>query len=558
MTRSLARILTFSSLVALLACGGDSTGPGHPPKGAQFLFDGIRYVIVSPGNQITIRPALYDSAGQVLSYSSPTVFQWTSSAPNQASVSDAGVVKVAAGATIGTHVVIHVCLESLCRLPEIIIGPAPDSITLVTQGKFVVPGGRSSLTGIAWVGGNAQAPYFYNFGVSDSSVLRVQPHACGEVPRCVADSPDVTESYPLTNGTVTVTAHSQGKTATGTMTVRNVQFTPTTISAGGSHTCAATTDGVLFCWGDGFARTPIGPAGPDQLQQVQAGAGQTCGIDMAGLIQCWKNAYNPIAAPVSTTIHFTHLAVGAQSSCGIDTNGNSWCWGDNSWGQLGDGSRTSSTTPVQVSGGHPFVQLAAYGDHTCGRTAAGDAWCWGSNFINELGSPGMAMACGVYDCALVPAAVTGSHKFVSIVAGSYHNCGIDIAGAAWCWGALDKAGNGAIAPPNPTDPVAVSGGHVWTQLSAGSDHTCGITNGGQSLCWGANPDGRSGQIPNGGTLVVPTVIAGGHSFSVIEAGGGHTCGYASDGVYCFGDNGYGQVGATTVNTQSAVKVAGQD
>ncbi|HEV8124730.1 MAG TPA: hypothetical protein VGP80_10825 [Gemmatimonadales bacterium] len=556
MPRCPVRLWPATLFLLISACSSDSTAP-ETIHGAKQILSGLQFTALSPGHQLTIQPGIYDSAGELIPYHSPTVFTWTSSAPAQATVSDRGVVKVLGSATLGTFFTIRVCVGSVCDLPSFVVAAQPDSVTLVTQGKQVVVGGRSSLTGVGWIGGAPRPSYFFTFGVTDSSVLRVQRHGCGEGPTCVINSPDVTESYPLSAGTVTVTAASQGLGATGTMTVRTVLFNPTTLTAGGSHTCAYATDGVPFCWGEGYATTPIGPSGLPQLQQLRAGTGQTCGIDGGGLVQCWANGYNPVAAPLSTSIHFSRLAVGSRSSCGIDINGGTWCWGANDWGQLGDGTKNPSSVPVPVSGNLPFVQLAVYGNHACGRTGAGEAWCWGSNFNGELGSPGVTMACGVYDCALAPQLVSGNHIFGSLVAGSFHTCGIDTNGAAWCWGALDKLGNGFVAPPNPTDPVAVSGSHVWTQLTAGSIHTCGITDLGQSFCWGGNPDGRSGQIPDGSTLVVPTLITGGHTFSELHAGGAHTCGYASDGVYCFGDNGFGQVGGTVVNTQSPVKVAGQ-
>ena len=44
----------------------------------------------------------------------------------------------------------------------------------------------------------------------------------------------------------------------------------------------------------------------------------------------------------------TQVATGASHSCALDDTGQVWCWGWNSNGQLGDGTTTSSTTPVRV------------------------------------------------------------------------------------------------------------------------------------------------------------------------------------------------------------------
>jgi hypothetical protein len=61
------------------------------------------------------------------------------------------------------------------------------------------------------------------------------------------------------------------------------------------------------------------------------------------------------------------------------------CWGNNSAGQLGDGTQVDRGTPVTVQGISSAVEVATGGVFTCARTAAGDAKCWGSNFYGQLG-----------------------------------------------------------------------------------------------------------------------------------------------------------------------------
>lgn len=49
-------------------------------------------------------------------------------------------------------------------------------------------------------------------------------------------------------------------------------------------------------------------------------------------------------------LRFSALAGGGYHTCGRTNTGALYCWGDNSQGQLGDGSTTSSTVPVRVAG----------------------------------------------------------------------------------------------------------------------------------------------------------------------------------------------------------------
>ena len=86
------------------------------------------------------------------------------------------------------------------------------------------------------------------------------------------------------------------------------------------------------------------------------------------------------AAPASS------LSSGNAHNCAVTTAGAVWCWGQNDYGQLGDGTSTSSNTPVAVSGlGSGVVAVAAGYAHTCAVTSAGAVWCWGRNIYGQLG-----------------------------------------------------------------------------------------------------------------------------------------------------------------------------
>src|SRR6266487_2766948 len=137
------------------------------------------------------------------------------------------------------------------------------------------------------------------------------------------------------------------------------------VTAGASYTCGVTTANVAYCWGENFGG--------------QLGDGTM------------TFAASPVA--VLGGLSFTALSASASDSghtCGVTTSGAAYCWGFGQSGELGAGPTiTQSLTPVQVSGGLSFVAVSAGGFHTCGITSAptlDTPYCWGANFQGQLGN----------------------------------------------------------------------------------------------------------------------------------------------------------------------------
>ena len=309
------------------------------------------------------------------------------------------------------------------------------------------------------------------------------------------------------------------------------------VSAGEGHTCGITIGGAAYCWG--------------LNNYGQLGDGTT------------SDRTSPVA--VTDGLSFATVSAAGDHTCAVTTAGAAYCWGANSSGQLGNGTTNptggANPSPVAVLGGLSFVMVSAGGvqsmGHTCGVTTVGAAYCWGDNSWGQLGD-------GTTTNRTNPVAVLGGFSFVVVGAAGYgHTCGVTAGGAAYCWGhnPFGQLGDGTTS--DRTSPVAVVGGLSFAAVSAGGyidfrDHTCGVTTGGAAYCWG---DNSVGQLGDGTTTnrATPVAVLGGLGFTGVGAGEGHTCGVTVDGVaYCWGGNSQGQLGTGNVSYSSApVKVAGQ-
>ena len=252
-------------------------------------------------------------------------------------------------------------------------------------------------------------------------------------------------------------------------------------------------------------------------------------------------------------IRLTSVAAGSFHSCGLTASGAAYCWGFNQDGELGDGSTTASSIPVAVTGGLTFstVSTGTGGLHTCGLTTSQTAYCWGYNGNGELGD-------GTTTSSSVPVAVTGGLAFSAVNTGRFHSCGLTAGGVAYCWGYNFFGQLGDSTTTNRLVPVAVSGGLGFIAVAGGQYHACGITVNQTAYCWGRN---ESGQVGDGTftTRLAPVAVTGGLSFSSVSGGYGHTCGLATTGtVYCWGYDDFAQLGDGSGKSSNVpVRVAGQ-
>lgn len=236
------------------------------------------------------------------------------------------------------------------------------------------------------------------------------------------------------------------------------------------------------------------------------------------------------------------------------------CWGDNSAGQLGDGTVIERHVPVVVTGMSSGVTSVAAGEyHTC-AIQGGGVKCWGAQYgSGRLGDNG---ATATYTST--PVQVVGlTSGVMAIAAGYYHTCALMTDRTVRCWGFPTSALGAGTNVSNTSIPNVVldpTGTMPLTNVSkivASPDgyHTCALV-GTTAYCWGDNQAGALGDntlterfLPIAFTGASSVDIAGNLNFTCsVETGGG---------MQCSGTNAWGQLGdSTTVERKIPVSVTG--
>lgn len=328
-------------------------------------------------------------------------------------------------------------------------------------------------------------------------------------------------------------------------------FGPVVADRPGAATLAASIFGAVTSPSNQFQQRL------DSVRSVSAASSGTCAIYRKGAF-CWgDNSYGqlgdgtsrPDSVPVlvRTAVSFASIAAGPATTCALTAAGAAYCWGFGSFGTLGRGGAVNDSLPGAVSGGLTFAQLALNDDVSCGLTTGNAAYCWGYSVYGDLGG---AQLSGTK--AYAPAAVAGGHAFVNMSAAGGSVCAVAVDSLGYCWGRNNSSqlGNGGTA--NDSVPTAVAGGHKFLSIAAGPDHGCGVAADSTAYCWGAN---TYGQLGNGGfgASSVPVAVSGGLHFRALVAGQQFTCGLSGAlNVYCWGANLFGVLGAARAEFRDSV------
>ncbi|MCW2784643.1 MAG: Alpha-tubulin suppressor [Marmoricola sp.] len=323
----------------------------------------------------------------------------------------------------------------------------------------------------------------------------------------------------------------------------NGSTTAALYDGGGRFGCRVKSDQTLWCWG----------------------AQDSGELGQGGPLTFGTTVNKP--AKVGTATDWIAISASGTSlpghafACGIRTSGAAYCWGYDGDGELGTGAATT-TSPTVVAGGRTWESISAGFSHTCGITTAGALYCWGDPSFGELGITPAPSA----DVPL-PLEVGTDSDWESVSAGYTGTCAVKATGTMWCWGfgGRGQLGNGGTSDVGT--PTQVGADNSWATVSQGYGFSCATKVDGTAWCWGPS---NGGELANGTTVndsttdaLVPTKVGTDTDWSSISTGGtgstGHACATKLTGeVWCWGENGHGQVGDGTQVTRSTPVEVGSD
>jgi hypothetical protein len=319
----------------------------------------------------------------------------------------------------------------------------------------------------------------------------------------------------------------------------------------GVFTCATGEDGMR-CWGSisdglaGFWRsvTPAAFEGSASLRTIAAGHYHACALDVAGVASCLEavTRFDSVGASPRVTLHaravggnarFVSLDAGYNVTCGVAQDASVRCWGDGRNGMLGDGTLSSSATPVRVDADVRFRSVHVGEYHVCAIDEAQQPWCWGR--VPAPRSDSSASMPG--DLLPRPTRVATDLRFRTLASGQSHTCGIDPEGRLWCWG-LNTSGQLGIgrAGPGWLGPTLVAlDGTRFVRVATRYGTTCGVDTEAQLWCWGENGFGQLA-TDDMRESAVPIRVALPSGTSEVTVGTTTVCARARDGMlWCWGD-----------------------
>ncbi len=349
------------------------------------------------------------------------------------------------------------------------------------------------------------------------------------------------------------------------------------IACGDGHTVALKEDGTVWAWGaNGYGQLGDGTTTlrtiPVQVKDlsgivaVECGYSHSVALKSDGTVWTWGwnslgqlgngtsgwNDYKSTPVQVTGLSGVKAIAASMYNTAALKTDGTVWTWGQNTYGQLGDGTTTDKSTPVQVIGLNGVTAMGCGSGFMAVLRSNGIVCTWGGNLYGQCGNP-------TQKDQYTPTVVSYIDHVIALAVESGSTEVLKNDGTVWGWGynGHGELGDGTTLPTlyNRTKPVQAIGVSGVSALAGGSSHTIALKEDGTIWTWGNNSFGQLG-IGTTSQSTTPVKLTGINGIKAIAGGGYYSVALKEDGtVWAWGHNMSGQLGdGTTTDRYSPIQV----
>jgi len=348
----------------------------------------------------------------------------------------------------------------------------------------------------------------------------------------------------------------------------------TAVAGGNYHTIALAAPRALYSWGlNSYGQlgnnsttnqsSPIQVGASTNWFKISAGAAHTVALlNSGGLasptfsLWAWgSNSYGQLgqgnqtntSSPVQVgqLSNWYTVTAGQYFNLAAQTNGTLWAWGSNSYGQLGVNTSTNFTSPVQVGGSAWYLENVGY-YHSLAVLSNGVLFTWGNNSYGQLG----LNTSSIYSSPIQTTFIT-SANWGAVAAGNFHLAAVQSNGTLWTWGGNSYGQLGLNIAYNQSSPTQLGATSTWTRVACGYQHTLAIQSNGTLYAFGNNSYGQLG-INNQINISSPAQVGNSSLWTAVASLYQHSAGIQSPGIlYMWGANTFGQLGINNILAQSA-------
>ncbi len=337
------------------------------------------------------------------------------------------------------------------------------------------------------------------------------------------------------------------------------------VVAAKNHTLAIRDDGVLWGWGDNSS----GQFGNGTSNNISS---DKMPLPIVTDIGCSSDSITWNFVSSYENHNLAIAKAGKLANCTENANNTLWAWGSNNAGQLGDGTKNSQLSPVEIevyySDNTPndnsddvkvlWEFISTGKSHTLAIDTNGNLWAWGDNLNGKLGD-------GTNVEKLTPTKIGVKSDWKKVSAGTFHSLGIDDSDLRYSWGYNGKGNLGNNSLIQLRDPTLIEGSENWIDIFSGDNNSYAIekiTNNQidsfKLMAWGLNTDYTVPETPANHLVPVEIPSSENKVWTKIDGYSSHQISLTNGVLWAWGSNNEGQLGNGLLTSSTSPVMIGTD